>query len=169
MSPKTKRQRVYQSLSSTFSRKSSTRADSPEPIPPSAAALSNPGPNQEEEIVVPDIVEQFCRPMEDDGGQSPRQEPTMSDSVDEAIPALPQQSKLDGSLRAVESHLVPPQGTFAHPPTIDEVTLALEDLKKILHPPQHTGRGYKDPELDDLVRNRLEGMRQFMWTYINPN
>ena len=59
------------------------------PILPSAAALSNPGPNQEEEVVVPDVVEQFCGPMEDDGGQSPRQEPTTSDLVDEAIPALP--------------------------------------------------------------------------------
>ena len=58
---------------------------------------------------------------------------------------------------------------FAHPPTIDEVTLALEDLKKILHPPRCIGRGYKDPELDVLFRNRLEGMRQFMWTYINLN
>ena len=63
------------------------RADSPEPIPPSAAALFNPGPNQE--VVVLDIVGQFCGPMEDNGGQSLRQEPTMSDSVDEAIPALP--------------------------------------------------------------------------------
>ena len=26
-----------------------------------------------------------------------------------------------------------------------------------------------DPEFDLLFRTRLEGMRQFMWTYINPN
>lgn len=82
LSPKTKGQRVYQPLSSAFSRKSSPGA---EPIPPSAAALSNPGPNQEEDVV-PDIVEKFCGPVEDDGGQGPRQEPTTSDSVDEAIP-----------------------------------------------------------------------------------
>ena len=35
----------------------------------------------------------------------------------------------------------PLQGTFAHPPTIDEVVLAVEDLKKILHPPRRTGKG----------------------------
>jgi hypothetical protein len=58
---------------------------------------------------------------------------------------------------------------FAHLLTIDEVALALEDLKKISHPPQHIGRGYKDPELDVLFRNCLKGMKQFMWTYINPN
>ena len=69
---------------------------------------------------------------------------------------------LDGSLRAAELHLGPPQGMFVHPPTIDEVMLALEDLKKILHSPQCIGRGYKDLELDVLFRNRLEGMRQFM-------
>jgi hypothetical protein len=46
---------------------------------------------------------------------------------------------------------------------------ALEDLKKILKPLQWTGKGYKDPELDLVFRARLEGMRQFMWTYINPN
>ena len=54
-------------------------------------------------------------------------------------------------------------------PANDEVTLALEDLKKILHPPQNAEKGYKDPELDLLFRSHLEGMRQFMWTYINPN
>lgn len=56
-----------------------------------------------------------------------------------------------------------------HPPTVDEVALALEDIKKILNPPRRTGRGYKDPELDLLFRSRLESMQQFMWTYINPN
>ena len=80
---------MYQSLSSVFSRKSSPRTDSPEPIPPNAAALSNPRPNPEE-VVVPDIVEQFFWPMEDNGGQSPGQEPTTSDLADGAIPALPQ-------------------------------------------------------------------------------
>ena len=91
MSPKSKRQRVYQSLSSVFSRKFSPRTDSPDPIPPNAAALSNPRPNPEEEVV-PGIVKQFFWPMEDDGGQSPGQEPAISDLADGAILALPQQS-----------------------------------------------------------------------------
>ena len=71
--------------------------------------------------------------------------------MDEAIPEhCHGDPKLDGSLRAAESHLSPLQGTFAHPPTIDEVVLAVEDLKKILHPPRRT-----DPELDVVFRNRL--------------
>ena len=41
-------------------------------------------------------------------------------------------------------------------------------MLRILKPPRKTGRGHKDPELDNLFRGRLEGMRQFMWTYINP-
>jgi hypothetical protein len=133
MSPKSKRQRVYQSLSSVFSRKFSPRTESPELIPPNAVALSNPRPNPEE--AVPDIIEQFFWPMEDDGGQSLGQKPATSDLADGVIPALPQQSKLNGLLRAAELHLGAVKGTFMHPPTIDEVTLALKDLKKILHPP----------------------------------
>jgi len=38
-----------------------------------------------------------------------------------------------------------------------------------LKPPQQTQKGYKDPKLDLVFRAWLEGMSQFMWTYINPN
>ena len=58
-------------------------------------------------------------------------------------------------------------GVFVFAPSIEEVTSALEDLKKILKPPRHAGKGYRDPGLDLVFRARLEGMRQFMWTYIN--
>ena len=44
---------------------------------------------------------------------------------------------------------------------IDEVVLAVEDLKKILHPPRRT-----DPELDVVFRNRA---RRHVWIYINPD
>lgn len=60
------------------------------------------------------------------------------------------------------------KGKFMFAPSVEEVTLALEDLKKILKPLQQTGKGYKDPELDLVFRAHLEGMKQFMWTYINP-
>jgi hypothetical protein len=39
-------------------------------------------------------------------------------------------------------------GTFSPLPTINEVMLALQNIKKILKPPWKTGPGYKDPELD---------------------
>jgi hypothetical protein len=55
-----------------------------------------------------------------------------------------------GSIREPEKPSGAWPGTFAHPPTIGEVTSALEDIKNILKPPQKTGQGYKDPELDLL-------------------
>ena len=45
---------------------------------------------------------------------------------------------------------------------------ALDDLKKILRPAQLTGGGYKDPGLDLVLRTCLEEMKQFLWTYVNP-
>src|ERR1700691_960474 len=59
-------------------------------------------------------------------------------------------------------------GSFSPPPTVEEATLALQDLKNILRPPR-CGAGYKDPELDLFFHERLEGMKQFLWAYINPN
>jgi hypothetical protein len=174
MSPKRKKWRIYQSLSSAFSRKSSPKANSPEP---SAAVLleateldANASLNPEGEGGVPDIGDQFFRPLEDNNrqiksGHDAGQEPEISD---EPVP-VQLQSKLDGLLRAADSHLGALKGTFMHLPTVDKVVLALEDIKKILKPPWLTGRGYKDPELDLLFRSHLEGMQQFMWTYINPN
>jgi hypothetical protein len=73
-----------------------------------------------------------------------------------------------GSLRAAQPHLRTPKGTFVALPTIDEVASAHGDMLRILKPPRKTGKGHKDPELDNFFRAHLEGMRQFMWTYINP-
>ena len=70
-------------------------------------------------------------------------------------------------MRATERHLGAAKGPFAPPPTIEEVTSAHMDLQQILKPPHHSGRGYKDPEFDHLFQHRLEGMKQFMWVYIN--
>ncbi|EGO02428.1 hypothetical protein SERLA73DRAFT_150187 [Serpula lacrymans var. lacrymans S7.3] len=57
-------------------------------------------------------------------------------------------------------------GVFEPPPSIKEATLALDDLKTILRPPRHSGRGYKDPEFDLLFCSCLEGMQQFLWIYV---
>jgi hypothetical protein len=141
-----------------FSRKSSSRADSAEPSLPGPAALPVPRLNPDGVEGAADMAEQSQRPLEDNSAQILGQEPVI---VDEENLAQPQSER-------VEPRSGVPEGVFVHPPTVDEVASALEDLEKILNPPRHTGR-YKDPELDLLFRSRLEGMRQFMWAYINPN
>jgi len=52
---------------------------------------------------------------------------------------------------------------------VDKVRLACTDLQNILKPQQATGKGYVDPELNELFKSRLLSMKQFMWTYINPD
>ena len=59
-------------------------------------------------------------------------------------------------------------GSFSPPPTLEEATLALQDLKNILWPSQR-GAGYKDPKLDLFFRGQLDGMKQFLWAYVNLN
>lgn len=54
------------------------------------------------------------------------------------------------------------------PPSIEEALLALGDLRRILKPPRVTGKGYKDPDLKTVLRQRLEGMSQLLWTYCDP-
>ena len=54
---------------------------------------------------------------------------------------------------------------FVPPPTLESAQSALTDIKNILRPPRKTGNGYKDPDLSDHLRGRLEGMRMFLWKY----
>ena len=64
-----------------------------------------------------------------------------------------------------------PTGTFTVPPLLQEAQLALDALKLMLRPPctSHAEHGgYKDPELDPYLRTRIEEMKQFLWTYVNP-
>ena len=127
--PRMKRQRIYQSISSAFSKKTSTRANLPEPTSPSPAIAANlpevfqspsnlsPTPDEEDNYSVLEVSEVF-RPMDNDSkvGDSPRQEP----EIDEPGTAPAQlQSDAKGSST----------GEFAFAPTIEEVTSALEDLK----------------------------------------
>jgi hypothetical protein len=41
-------------------------------------------------------------------------------------------------------------------------------IKNILHPKRQMGHGYKDSKLDLLLKNWLEAMQHFLWTYTNP-
>jgi hypothetical protein len=59
-------------------------------------------------------------------------------------------------------------GHFVPPPTIEEATCALADIKVMLRPPCDSGKGgYKDPQLDRLLRTRLEKMSMFLWNYVD--
>ncbi|KAG2046831.1 hypothetical protein BDR06DRAFT_992017 [Suillus hirtellus] len=46
---------------------------------------------------------------------------------------------------------------------------ALQDLRNILKPCWDTGRGYKDPALDNWTKGRLESMVTFLMHYTNPS
>ena len=61
------------------------------------------------------------------------------------------------------------KGTYIAAPTIEEVRSAHTDLQNILKPRRVTRKGYMDPEFNELFRFRLLSMKQFMWTYINPD
>jgi hypothetical protein len=82
-----------------------------------------------------------------------------SADIQESGPAQPDHSHGDYSSQT---------GTFMHAPSIEEAQAALDNLKRILKPPRATGRGYKDPGLDLVLRERLDGMKQFLWAYVNP-
>ena len=53
------------------------------------------------------------------------------------------------------------------PPTLKAVQTAHTKIKAIIHPPQNTGKGYKDPGLDLLLQSWLKSMQQFLWAYID--
>lgn len=59
-------------------------------------------------------------------------------------------------------------GSYLPAPTVEEAALALVDLKLFLCPPRDSGAGYKDPNLDLLLRSRLERLQMFLWNYTDP-
>ncbi|KAF9462285.1 hypothetical protein BDZ94DRAFT_1322673 [Collybia nuda] len=58
-------------------------------------------------------------------------------------------------------------GVFLEPPSVEQIKLAHEDIKKILKPPRAKGAGYQPHGLDEFVCSRLEAMKMFMWKYID--
>lgn len=160
-----KRQRIYQSLSSVFSRNKSPRAPSPEPFPasfPEATSFSDgqePIPGAEDKMQ--DIEWMSSEPRGDGSDQEENNWSSQEPVITKETVATQPQSELGHSFGAVE-------GQFAHPPTIEEVMSAHEGLQQILKLRHHSGRGYKDSEFDHLFQYHLKGMKQFMWAYINP-
>ncbi|KAH9945520.1 hypothetical protein B0H21DRAFT_822981 [Amylocystis lapponica] len=55
-----------------------------------------------------------------------------------------------------------------HPPTVEMATSAYRDLTEILSPRRKTGKGYKDPHLNSVLRKRLEWMKALLWIFIDP-
>lgn len=51
------------------------------------------------------------------------------------------------------------------PPTVTEAHKALMDLRNLLRPPRNDGTGYKRPEFDAVLKERLESMEKFLWKY----
>ena len=119
-----KRQRIYQSISSVFSKNKSPRAPSPEPISPGFPEATSSSDNQEPIPAAKDEMQNIewmnSEPRRDGGDQeeNPRQEPVVTE---ETVAAQPQ-SELGGSLRAAERQLGAAKGLFTPPPTIEEVT-----------------------------------------------
>jgi hypothetical protein len=103
------------------------------------------------------------RKDDDDGNGSSGRHETGSTQAQIARPDLDDLPSI-----AVRTHLDAPRGKFMAPPTMEEVVLAHRELQMVLKPARKTGRGHKDPELDSFFKARLEGMKQFMWTYMNP-
>jgi hypothetical protein len=58
-------------------------------------------------------------------------------------------------------------GFYKPSPTVEEAHLACNDIKRILRPLKKTA-GYQDPKLDSVFCRRLEGMKQFLWVYVDP-
>jgi len=89
--------------------------------------------------------------------------PRESADIGESSPAWPDHGHRDYSNQTTMGG-----GTFMHAPSTEEAQAALDDLKRILKPPRDTGRGYKDPGLGPILREHLDGMKQFLWAYVNP-
>lgn len=54
------------------------------------------------------------------------------------------------------------------PPSIYTAKKALVDIRLLLKPPRTKGGGYKDPDLDTFLCNRLEMMCLFLVAYTDP-
>ncbi|KDQ17862.1 hypothetical protein BOTBODRAFT_541926 [Botryobasidium botryosum FD-172 SS1] len=99
---------------------------------------------------------------------TPASPPSQAQAPTECSPSEPVSNVINASSGA-SSNASPPTMMYKPPPTIEAATLALQDLKDILHPPRKSGAGYKDPKLDPYVRERLEKLRMFLWNYTDKD
>ena len=174
MSPLKKRPRILQSLSShlsSFLKKTPSPTltivkDQPFPTPETFQSI--PRQSQEHRDEHQEEIEPIWY-QSNEGGDEHANDVTIDATINATNKAQPHVNSESSSGTMENQGSAWEPGTFSPLPTIDEVALALQDIKKILKPPQKTGPGYKDPELDLMFQRQLEDMRQFMWTYINPD
>ena len=65
------------------------------------------------------------------------------------------------------NHNSPETTAYMSYPTQPDVLVAMEDLRKILHPRCNTSRGYKDPEIDLWRHAQLEGIMSMFHMFTN--
>ncbi len=107
-------------------------------------------------------------PMDDDHSDSeedpdsPSRDPAdtkpLDDSDDEAGPDWGEQARA--------------RKRFMFPPSLDEAQDALDHLRRLLKPPRPANdagkkQGIKETKFDKTMQQRLEGMRLFLWNYID--
>ncbi|KAG2158958.1 uncharacterized protein EDB93DRAFT_1100022 [Suillus bovinus] len=81
--------------------------------------------------------------------------------------AMGEASPPDSNINMASARINTVTGFYKPSPTVKEAHLAFNDIKRILRLPKKTA-GYKDPKLDSVFCRRLEGMKQFLWVYVDP-
>lgn len=142
-------------LSRPLSAEPATRVSSASPTSPAITPVASTDPERIENLpFVEELARLVSQPPQIDvehaGGGSALRDETPIDDVEH----LSDEDATGG-------------GSFRPPPDLRDAELALADLKKILRPPRKSEPGYEDPKLNMLFRERLEGMKQLLWTYID--
>lgn len=89
--------------------------------------------------------------------------------TDSGVGVMPERED-DGPIDDSDDEAAAPpkrKGMYEFPPTIEQVKAAHEDIKNILRPRRSTGRGFKDPALGKVMKERLEGMKLFCFNYLD--
>ncbi|KAG1775021.1 hypothetical protein EV702DRAFT_1236541 [Suillus placidus] len=95
-------------------------------------------------------------------GTAPSNSEITCQHSDSAPPNLPSESS------ASQEYDVPWHSIDAWtPPSVDEACLALNDLKRLLHPTCNSGHGYKPSGLISLLEKRLTWMEYFLRAYVS--
>jgi len=72
------------------------------------------------------------------------------------------QNMIDDNRMSATSQYLPPPG-------IEAAHRAYKDVQLLLKPKWKTGPGYVDPEFDSITQERLEQIRLFLWSYVDPD
>jgi len=170
--PKKKRPRLFRAISSALSSIRAHLSPTPPSEPLHVEDQNQPGEG-ERDASIADTSSLGAEPTEPITNEHAMGHENRSEEGDDASI-----ESHGGNEHASAEHVTMPAGVRArdyqqtgkhdHPPAIYEAQSALDDIKKLLRPPRDKGPGYKDPGLDELLRGRLEGMRHFLWAYVNP-